>query len=108
MIWPGSLVSARKSNFDQCNSNVSAINATNPYFNNFTSQDQVKWWYWIWLLAFLNLMQIILWTNAKTIPMMEKWFGRVISLEEYLPGPICPQDEAIPNSANPTQSDPGQ
>ena len=107
MIWPGSLVSARKSNFDQCNSNVSAINATNLYFNNFTSQDQVKWWYWIWLLAFLNLMQIILWTNAKTIPRMEKWFGQIVTSEELVQGPICPQDAVIPNPIIHTQSDPG-
>ena len=107
MLSPGLLVSARKSNFDQCNSNVSAINAANPYFNDFMSQDQVKWWYWGWLLAILNLIQFLLWTNVKTIPMMEKWLGRIVIAEEYLQGPICPQDKVIPNPINPTQSDPG-
>ena len=107
MIQPGLLVSARESNFDQCNSNLSAINATNPYFNDFMSQDLVKWWYWFWLLAILNSIPVLLWTNAKTIPMMEKWFGRIVTQEEYQQGPICPQDEVIPNPTNPNQSDPG-
>ena len=71
------------------------------------SQDQIKWWYWYWLLAIINLIQILLWTNAKTIPMMEKWFGRVVTFEELAQGPICPQDEVVPNPINPTQSDPG-
>ena len=45
--------------------------------------------------------------NAKTIPMMEKWFGRIVTLEEMVQGPICPQDGVIPNTINSTQSDPG-
>ena len=105
-MQPGLLTSAKKSNFDQCNPK-SVINATNPYFNDFMSQDQVKWWYWFWLLAIMNLIQLLLWTNAKTIPMMEKWFGRVVTLDELNRGPICPQDEVIPNPGNPNQSDPG-
>ena len=108
MIWPGTLVSAKESNFDQCNSNLSAINATNPFFSDLMSQDQVKWWYWLWLLALMNLIQIHLWTNAKTIPMMEKWFGRVVTIDEIIRGPICPQDAVTPNPTNPNQSDPGQ
>ena len=104
MIWPGSLVSARESNFDQCNTNLSAINTANPYFNEFMSQEQVKWWYWLWVLVIINLIQILLWTNAKTIPMMEKGFGRVVTMKEFKQGPICPQDEVIPN---PIPSDPG-
>ena len=103
---PGLLTSTRESNFDQCNSTLSAINSTYPYFNDFMSQEQVKWWYWLWLLAIINLIPVLLWTNAKTIPMMEKWFGRVIN-EEFRLGPICPQDAVTPNSINPTQSDPG-
>ena len=71
------------------------------------SQDQVKWWYWGWLGAIINLIPVLLWTNAKTIPMMEKWFGRTVTLEEMVNGPICPQDEVIPNPIIPTQSDPG-
>ena len=53
------------------------------------------------------LVLVLLWTNAKTIPMMEKWFGRIVTQEEYQQGPICPQDEVIPNPTNPNQSDPG-
>ena len=101
------LVSARESNFDQCNPNLSAINTTNPYFNDFMSQDEVKWWYWLWLLAILNSIPLLFWSNAKTIPMMEKWFGRIVTVEEYIQGPICPQDEDIPNPTNSIQSDPG-
>ena len=107
MINPGLLVSARESNFDQCNANLSAINAENPYFNDFMSQDQVKWWYWLWLGAIINLIPIFLWTNNKTIPMMKKWFGRIVTNEEWSNGPICPQDEVIPNSINSTHFDPG-
>ena len=71
------------------------------------SQDQVKWWYWVWLLATINLMQLLLWTNAKTIPMMEKCFGRIVTIEEFHQGPIFPQDEVTTNPINPTHSDPG-
>ena len=105
-MQPGLLTSAKKSNFDQCNPK-SVINATNPYFNDFMSQDEVKWWYWLWLLAILNSIPLLFWSNAKTIPMMEKWFGRIVTVEEYIQGPICPQDEDIPNPTNSIQSDPG-
>ena len=103
MISPGLLVSEKQPIFDQCNPNLSPINATNLYFNDFLSHDQVKWWYWFWLLPILNLAQVFLWTNTKTIPMMEKWFGRIVPIEEYIQGPICQQDEVISSA----QSDPG-
>ena len=107
VISPGLLVSARKPNFDQCNPNLSAINATNLYFNDFLSHDEVKWWYWMWLLVVINIIQFLLWTNVKTIPIMEKCLGQIVTMEQYIQGPICTQDEVIPNPINPTQSDPG-
>ena len=39
---------------------------------------------------------------------MEKWFGRVVTIDEIIRGPICPQDAVTPNPTNPNQSDPGQ
>ena len=101
------MVSAREPNFDQCNANLSAINATNVYFNDFMSHNVVKWWFWAWLLSILNLVQLLLWTNAKTIPFMEKWFGEIVTVEEIVCGPVCHQDEVMPNPINPNQSDTG-
>ena len=46
-------------------------------------------------------------SSTKTIPMMEKWFGRIVPIEEYIQGPICQQDEVISNANEPTLSDPG-
>ena len=107
LISPGLLVSAEEPNFDQCNPNLSAINTTNPYFNDFLSHDQVKWWYWFWLLPIVNLVQLVLWSNEKTLPVMEKWFGQIVTIEEYVQGPICPKDEVTPKTIDHTQSDSG-
>ena len=59
------------------------------------------------LVPIVHCVLVLFWTNAKTIPMMEKWFGRVVTFEEFNQGPICPQEEVTPNHINSTQSDPG-
>ena len=63
-------------------------------------REQVYWWHWYWILAIWCLTQetLIILDRKAIISLPSQYFGRIVTVDEFMRGPIIKDTSAIQTS----------